>query len=102
MIPAIVILMWRHRGRPIDDDPPTFPAVATWGAIGRPVDPDAIDDDFDDDEGYDNLFADEVETRPTRSRRPTTGRGADDDAADRDRPDDAPDDADEPTEPAPG
>ena len=35
---ASLILMWRHRGRPIDDDPPTFPAVATWGAIGRPVD----------------------------------------------------------------
>jgi phosphatidylglycerol:prolipoprotein diacylglycerol transferase len=61
VIPAIVILMWRHRGRPIDDDPPTFPAVATWGAIGRPVDPDAFDEGFDDDEGYDNLFPDEIE-----------------------------------------
>ena len=66
----------------IDDDPPTFPAVATWGAIGRPVDPDAMDDDFDDDEGYDNLFADEVDdadadddgaptTRRRRRRRPS-------------------------------
>ena len=60
--PAIVILMWRHRGRTIDDDPPTHPAVATWGAIGRPVDPDAVDDGFEDDEeGYDNLFPDEID-----------------------------------------
>ena len=77
VIPAIVILMWRHRGRPIDDDPPTFPAVATWGAIGRPVDPDAIDDGFDDDEGYDKLFRTRSRPRPPRpapTDEPSTAR----------------------------
>jgi len=83
VIPAIVILMWRHRGRTIDDDPPTFPAVATWGAIGRPVDPDAIEDDFDDDEGYDNLFADELEDAPVgAAEAPDDLAGAPIDAAD--------------------
>ena len=28
--------------------PPTFPAHQTWGAIGRPVDPDDLDDDDDE------------------------------------------------------
>ena len=37
IVPAIVILAWRHRrGHPLDD-PPTHPDVATWGALGRPV-----------------------------------------------------------------
>jgi phosphatidylglycerol:prolipoprotein diacylglycerol transferase len=52
VIPALVILAWRHRrGHPLDD-PPSNPAVATWGAIGRPVDPDAAAPDGD--EGYDD------------------------------------------------
>ena len=52
VIPALVILSWRHRpGHPLDD-PPSNPAVATWGAIGRPVDPDATM--TDGDEGYDD------------------------------------------------
>ena len=42
---ALVILFWRHRsGAPLDD-PATFPADQTWGAIGRPVDPDELDDE---------------------------------------------------------
>jgi phosphatidylglycerol:prolipoprotein diacylglycerol transferase len=52
VFPALVILAWRHRrGHPLDD-PPSNPAVATWGAIGRPVDPDAATPDGD--EGYDD------------------------------------------------
>jgi phosphatidylglycerol:prolipoprotein diacylglycerol transferase len=34
---AVVILAWRHRPGHPDDDPPTHPEVATWGAPGRPV-----------------------------------------------------------------
>jgi phosphatidylglycerol---prolipoprotein diacylglyceryl transferase len=37
VVPAALILAWRHRpGHPLDD-PPTHPEVATWGAEGRPV-----------------------------------------------------------------
>ncbi len=40
IVPALAILVWRHRpGHPLDD-PPTNPDVATWGALGRPVEPD--------------------------------------------------------------
>ncbi len=46
---ALVILFWRHRaGAPLDD-PASFPANQTWGAIGRPVDPDELEDDDDDE-----------------------------------------------------
>ena len=56
---ALVILFWRHRsGAPLDD-PATFPADQTWGAIGRPVDPDELDDDDDDDD--DDDYDDEEE-----------------------------------------
>jgi phosphatidylglycerol:prolipoprotein diacylglycerol transferase len=49
IVPSLAILVWRHRpGHPLDD-PPTNPAVATWGAVGRPADPapdaDAADAD---------------------------------------------------------
>ena len=38
IVPALLILAWRHRpGHPLDD-PPSRPEVATWGAIGRPAD----------------------------------------------------------------
>ena len=37
IIPALLILVWRHRSGHRTDDPPTHPQVATWGAIGRPV-----------------------------------------------------------------
>jgi phosphatidylglycerol:prolipoprotein diacylglycerol transferase len=57
VIPALVILAWRHRpGHPLDD-PATHPEVATWGAIGRPVEVDAAADaggepyEDDDDDG---------------------------------------------------
>jgi phosphatidylglycerol:prolipoprotein diacylglycerol transferase len=37
VIPALLILGWRHRPGHPTDDPATHPEVATWGAIGRPV-----------------------------------------------------------------
>jgi phosphatidylglycerol---prolipoprotein diacylglyceryl transferase len=49
IVPSLAILVWRHRpGHPLDD-PPTDPAVATWGALGRPVesDPDVDAEDVD-------------------------------------------------------
>jgi phosphatidylglycerol:prolipoprotein diacylglycerol transferase len=50
IVGALVVLFWRHRsGRPLDD-PATFPADQTWGAIGRPVDPDELEDDDEDDD----------------------------------------------------
>jgi phosphatidylglycerol:prolipoprotein diacylglycerol transferase len=60
VIPAVVILAWRHRAGHALDDPPTYPAVARWGAVGRPFDPeetgsederDLDDEDDVDDEG---------------------------------------------------
>jgi phosphatidylglycerol:prolipoprotein diacylglycerol transferase len=47
VVPAILILGWRHRpGHPLDD-PPTRPEVATWGAIGRPFEPGPDEPDED-------------------------------------------------------
>ncbi len=40
IVSSLAILVWRHRpGHPLDD-PATNPEVATWGALGRPVEPD--------------------------------------------------------------
>ena len=52
VIPALVILAWRHRPGHPTDDPPSHPEAATWGAIGRPVEPtlEGEDDDEPDDE----------------------------------------------------
>jgi phosphatidylglycerol:prolipoprotein diacylglycerol transferase len=65
VIPALVILGWRHRrGHPLDD-PPSNPTVATWGAIGRPVDPDAAapagDEGYDDEDDDGTEFDDSAE-----------------------------------------
>jgi len=50
VIPALGILAFRHqRGHPLDD-PPTYPEVATWGAVGRPVELEATADDVATDE----------------------------------------------------
>jgi hypothetical protein len=46
-----VILAWRHRRDHPLDDPPSRPEVATWGAIGRPVEPGEINDEVEDDDG---------------------------------------------------
>ncbi len=54
IVPALLILAWRHRPNHPLDDPPSRPAGATWGAVGRPVDPDEIDPeaiDPDDPDG---------------------------------------------------
>lgn len=61
IIPAAVILIARHRAGHPDDDPPTHPEGATWGAIGRPVDPSAADDLDDDDEWDDEDDVDDDE-----------------------------------------
>ena len=37
IVPAVLILLYRHRRGHPDDDPPTHPEVATWGALGRAV-----------------------------------------------------------------
>ena len=62
VIPALIIIGWRHRAGHPTDDPPSNPAVATWGAMGRPVDPsdlDDDDDDYDDDDDEDGDDDDE-------------------------------------------
>lgn len=37
ILPAVAILLWRHRDRDPVDDPPSRPDAATWGARGSPV-----------------------------------------------------------------
>ncbi|MEP6637797.1 MAG: prolipoprotein diacylglyceryl transferase [Chloroflexota bacterium] len=58
VVPALVILARRHRPGHAIDDPPSRPSVATWGAIGRPVelgtDDDADDDEFEDAGEFDD------------------------------------------------
>jgi phosphatidylglycerol---prolipoprotein diacylglyceryl transferase len=41
IVPAVLILLWRHRPGHADDDPPTHPEIATWGAMGRAIDMEA-------------------------------------------------------------
>ena len=48
IVPALLILLWRHRPGHPDDDPATHPEVATWGAASaepaepvEPAEPDA-------------------------------------------------------------
>jgi phosphatidylglycerol:prolipoprotein diacylglycerol transferase len=53
IVPALLILIWRHRPGHGLDDPPSHPELATWGAIGRPVEPGGIDPDRDADLGAD-------------------------------------------------
>lgn len=61
IVPSAAVLLWRHRRAHPVDDPPTYPEVAYWGAMGRPVEPapgpapetedgDAIDAEADRDE----------------------------------------------------
>jgi phosphatidylglycerol:prolipoprotein diacylglycerol transferase len=69
VVPALLTLAWRHRPMHPDDDPPSRPAEATWGAPGRPVDstvdeaapesvqrPAAGNDEPDEDEPVDVLI----------------------------------------------
>jgi phosphatidylglycerol:prolipoprotein diacylglycerol transferase len=39
IVPAVAVLIWRHRPGHGPDDPPSRPEGATWGAIGRSVPP---------------------------------------------------------------
>jgi len=61
VIPAAVILAWRHRPRHPLDDPPSHPEGATWGAIGRPVEPTPEGEDGDDDSDDESEDQDEAE-----------------------------------------
>ena len=82
VIPAALILAWRHRpGHPLDD-PPTRPAVASWGALGRPVDPGEVEtqpgdgedqDDFDDEFESDDEDEAEAEAEAATGPEPATG-----------------------------
>jgi phosphatidylglycerol---prolipoprotein diacylglyceryl transferase len=51
IVGAIVVLAWRHRPGHPDDDPASRPEGATWGALGRPVEPSP--DGSEDDDEYD-------------------------------------------------
>jgi phosphatidylglycerol:prolipoprotein diacylglycerol transferase len=50
VIPALLILAWRHRPSHPTDDPATHPEAATWGALGRPVEPAPDDESGDEPE----------------------------------------------------
>jgi phosphatidylglycerol:prolipoprotein diacylglycerol transferase len=69
IVPSLAVLVWRHRPGHPDDDPPSRPAEATWGAPGRAVDatteeeaeawvqgPAASDDEGDEDDPVDVLI----------------------------------------------
>jgi phosphatidylglycerol:prolipoprotein diacylglycerol transferase len=48
IVPSLAILIWRHRPGHPDDDPPSRPAEATWGALGRPAGSRAVDAGVDE------------------------------------------------------
>jgi hypothetical protein len=73
VVPAVLILLWRHRpGHPLDE-PASRPRVATWGAIGRPLTADEEaaldrqealaeeDEDYDDEDEYDDDVVDDAD-----------------------------------------
>ena len=47
IVPSLAVLAWRHRPGHPDDDPPSRPAEATWGAAGRAI-AASIDEDIPD------------------------------------------------------
>jgi hypothetical protein len=65
---AVLTLLWRHRPGHGTDPPPTFPAVATWGALGSPVEPSTPDESTADDSAPDDSTpddpTDEVDASP--------------------------------------
>ena len=85
VVGSLLLLAWRHRrGHPLDD-PPTHPEGATWGAIGRPVEP-ATEDDAD--------AAEDSELDDTEATEPDDDEAEPDDgAADADDDDAEPDQA---------
>jgi phosphatidylglycerol:prolipoprotein diacylglycerol transferase len=42
IVPAVAVLLWRHRPGHPDDPPASRPAGATWGAVGRPDDASVV------------------------------------------------------------
>jgi phosphatidylglycerol:prolipoprotein diacylglycerol transferase len=81
IVPAIIVLAWRHRpGHPLDDPPP-FPEGATWGAIGRPVEPSEADETDDDeiDDATDDAATDHDESEYDETEDDATEDGATDD-----------------------
>ena len=54
VIPALVILFWRHRAGHPDDLPATHPEDQTWGAPGSAVEDDELDDDEDEDDDWED------------------------------------------------
>jgi len=59
IVAAGLTLLWRHRPGHPSDAPATHPELATWGAIGSPVDSEDDDDEYDDDEYDDDEVDDE-------------------------------------------
>jgi phosphatidylglycerol---prolipoprotein diacylglyceryl transferase len=57
IVPSILVLIWRHRPGHPDDEPPSNPAVATWGALGSET---MFEDDDDEDEHEDESWADDL------------------------------------------
>jgi phosphatidylglycerol:prolipoprotein diacylglycerol transferase len=49
IVPAIALLVWRHRPGHPEDRPSSHPDGATWGALGRPVEASDEGDDAADD-----------------------------------------------------
>jgi phosphatidylglycerol:prolipoprotein diacylglycerol transferase len=45
IVPGLAILIWRHRSGHPSDDPPSRPERATWGALGRPIEPESGGED---------------------------------------------------------
>jgi phosphatidylglycerol:prolipoprotein diacylglycerol transferase len=63
IVPAIAILVWRHRTGHGPDEPASRPAGATWGALGNSLDASDDDDDgmVDDDEAAEGQLAIEAD-----------------------------------------
>jgi phosphatidylglycerol---prolipoprotein diacylglyceryl transferase len=74
VIPALLILGWRHRPGHPTDDPATHPEVATWGALGRPVEPEP---EIEPDHESEPEPEPEPEAEPTPESEPEPGLQAD-------------------------
>src|SRR6185369_6125514 len=61
VIPSLLMLAWRHRRDHPLDDPPSRPEVATWGAIGRPVEPGEVEEELYDEDDDGTEYDDEAD-----------------------------------------
>jgi len=92
IIPALLVLAWRHRPGHPDDPPATHPEVATWGAIGRPVElAIAADDESEPGAPPEPGSHDEVDPVAGGDPSPVDGPSADTGSGARAEPDRAPD-----------